>query len=293
MKQSYQKLDSIILRLVPINGTFRNKRLTQMGAVAEFVRELQSYEEYSFSTTELHSKVTAPESSVKKELARLVADNQIINLRKGFYLILPPSYQHYKKLPLELYIDKLFKSLNKPYYVGHYSAAASYGASHQQIQQDYIITDPPALRDIAKGNIKLRFFNSSVWPKGNVLDKKSSTGYFKISSPALTFADLLENQNNLGGINRMLAILEELCESITKQDLEVLLAWYNNKSTLQRMGFLLEQMEWNTSHSEKIFKSFKNSKIFPTLLTPHHGKKAGSAGNRWKIDLNVELESDL
>ncbi|MFT6338546.1 MAG: putative transcriptional regulator of viral defense system [Bacteroidia bacterium] len=264
-----------------------------MGVVAEFVRELQSYEEYSFSTEELYQKTAAPASSVKKELARLVANNQIINLRKGFYLILPPSYQHYKKLPLELYIDKLFKSLNKPYYVAHYSAAASYGASHQQIQQDYIITDPPALRDIAKENIKLRFFNSSVWPKGNVLDKKSSTGYFKISSPALTFADLLENQNNLGGINRMLAILGELCESITKQDLEELLAWYDNKSTLQRMGFLLEQMEWNAIHSDKIFKSFKNGKIFPTLLTPHHGQKAGSAGNRWKIDQNTIFESCL
>lgn len=281
------------LRLVPINGTFRKKRLTQMGAVAEFVRELQSYEEYLFSTTELHTKVSAPESSVKKELARLVADNQIINLRKGFYLILPPSYQHYKKLPLEFYIDKLFKSLNKPYYVAHYSAAASYGASHQQIQQDYIITEPPALRDIAKGNIALRFFNSSVWPKGNVLDKKSRTGYFKISSPALTFADLLENQNNLGGINRMLAILEELCESITKQDLEELLAWYDNKSTLQRMGFLMEQLEWNGDYAEIIFMSLYENKIFPTLLTPRYGQKAGSAGNRWKIDQNTFLESGL
>ena len=264
-----------------------------MGAVADFTRELQSYEEYSFSTMELHRKVSAPESSVKKELARLVADNQIINLRKGFYLILPPSYQHYKRLPLELYIDKLFRSLDKPYYVGHYSAAALYGASHQQIQQDYIITEPPALRDVEKGNIKLRFFNSTVWPMGNILDRKSNTGYFKVSSPSLTFADLLENQNNLGSINRMLAILEELSESITDQDLTELLAWYQNKSTLQRMGFLLEQLEWNREYADKIFKKLTEGKIFPTLLTPEHGVKAGSAGNRWKIDQNVELESDL
>lgn len=98
-------------------------------------------------------------------------------------------------------------------------------------QWEEIITELPALRDIIKENIKLRFFNSTVWPKGNILERKSATGFFKISSPALTFADLLENQNNLGGINRMLAILKELCESITDQDLSELLTWKKNEKT--------------------------------------------------------------
>jgi len=170
-----------------------------MGVVAEFIRELQSYEEYSFSTEELCQKTSAPQSSIKKELARLVSDNQLINLRKGFYIILPPSHQHYKRLPIELYVDKLFKTLNKSYYVGYYSAAALHGASHQKVQQDYIITALPALRDIAKGNLKIRFFNCVNWPKRNIIQRKSSTGFFNLSSPALTFADLLDNQNHLGG----------------------------------------------------------------------------------------------
>ena len=131
-----------------------------MGAVSTFIRALQSYEEFSFSTEELMQRTAAPESSVRKELSRLSSEKQIINLRKGFYLILPPRYQYYGMLPIELYVEKLFRFLEKPYYVGFYSAAAYHSAAHQQVEQDYIITMPRALRDIAKGNIKIRFFQS-------------------------------------------------------------------------------------------------------------------------------------
>lgn len=264
-----------------------------MGVVTAFIRELQSYEEYSFSTEELYQKISAPQSSIKKELARLVADNQLINLRKGFYLIIPPSYQHYKRLPIELYVGKLFKTLNKLYYVGYYSAAALHGASHQKVQQDYVITELPALRDIAIGNLKIRFFTCVNWPAGNIIQQKSDTGFFNLSSPALTFADLLDNQNPLGGINRMLAILEEIAEAIEFNDMEELLTWYNNKSTLQRMGYLLEELHWNDKLSELIFNALQKTAFFPTLLSPDKEEKAGGTSNRWKIDVNVEMESDI
>tara|TARA_R110000850_G_scaffold187141_1_gene313003 strand:+ start:544 stop:1116 length:573 start_codon:yes stop_codon:yes gene_type:complete len=185
-----------------------------MGVLSEFIRDLQSFEEYAFSLEELHQKIKAPESTLRKELTRLAVDKHIVNLRKGFYLILPPQYQHYGKLPVNLYVDKLFKYLEKPYYLGFYSAAAYHGASYQQVQQDYIITSPPALRNISKGNIQLRFFNRKEWLAKNIIPKKSDAGYFHLSSPALTFADLIENQQYLGGLNRMMATLEELAETI-------------------------------------------------------------------------------
>ena len=158
-----------------------------MGAVSEFIRELQSYEEYAFSLQELKRTTKAPESSLRKELSRLANDQQILNLRKGFYLILPPRYQSYAKLPVGLYVDKLFNFLNKPYYVGFYSAAAQHGASHQQIQQDYIITTPPALRDISKGNMQLRFFKRELLRKiqnpgelDQTIKAMQDSGYIKL-----------------------------------------------------------------------------------------------------------------
>ncbi len=264
-----------------------------MGAVLEFIRELQSYEEYVFSREEVSFKTSAPESTIKKELARLVSDNQIINIRKGFYIILHPRYQHYGKLPIELYVDKLFRMLNKQYYIGLFSAATFHGAGHQKIQQDYVITTPPALRNIEKGNIRIRFFNITNWPSQNIIQSKSDAGYFKLSSPVLTLADLIDNQGNLGGLNRIITVIEELSEALDLKDMEAFLTWYQNKSVLQRMGYLLEEMNAGKDLTEMVHEHLRKKAFYPTLLSPTKEEKAGGTSNRWKVVVNTELESDL
>ena len=262
-------------------------------SVSDYIKQLQSYEEYAFSVDELRKNSTAPETTLKKEITRLVEKEEIINLRHGFYLIIPPRYKSLKKLPIQLYVEKLFSHLNKPYYVALYSAAGFHGASHQQTQKDYIITTTPALRDIKKGNLILRFFNAKKWSEKNIIEKKSDAGLFKVSSPALTAVDLIYYHHKIGGINRMLANIEELAEEITEADLSNLLSWYSNKSTLQRLGFILEEQQIDRIKSDLIFDSLKSSKFYPILLSPKKGQKAGSTGNRWKVDVNLKLESDL
>ncbi|MGB3463844.1 MAG: hypothetical protein WBA74_01180, partial [Cyclobacteriaceae bacterium] len=66
-----------------------------------------------------------------------------------------------------------------------------------------------------------------------------------------------------------------------------------DKSTLQRMGYLLEELQWKKELAEVLFESLQEKTFFPILLSPGKNQKAGSTGNRWKIDANVELESDL
>ena len=59
--------------------------------VAEYIKTLQSYEEYAFSWEEVLEKCNAPESTIRKELVRLAKKNEIVNLRKGFYSDLTKS----------------------------------------------------------------------------------------------------------------------------------------------------------------------------------------------------------
>ncbi len=262
-------------------------------SVSNYISQLQSYEEYAFSWEELLQNSDAPLATLEKEVLRLIERNEIVNLRRGFYLIIPPRYKNLGKLPVQLYVDKLFKFLDKPYYVGLYSAASFHGASHQQVQSDYVITTPPALRAIDKGNIRLQFFNTSSWSDQNILQKKSDAGLFNVSSPALTTADLVNYHSKIGGINRMLANIEELSEEIQLEDLKALLSWYSNKSTLQRLGFLLEEVGMEEKYTDLIFDRLKQDKFYPVLLSPKKGEKAGSTGNKWKVDVNIKLESDL
>lgn len=261
--------------------------------IREYIKELQTKEQFSFSLEEVTGISNNSEVATKKELDRLIEKKEIVNFRKGFYLIIPPRYSKQGKLPVQLYVNKLFKSLNRNYYLSLYSAAKFHGASHQQSQQEYIMTEKPKLGDIKKNNLNTRFFTSSTWSNKNIHERKSDAGYFKISSPALTAIDLIHHQSKIGGINRMLAVLEELIEVITPDDIEKLLSWYPHKSSIQRLGFILEKLAAESDLTDPILKYLKQGKYFPVLLSPKSDQKPGAVNNLWKVDINIKLESDL
>jgi predicted transcriptional regulator of viral defense system len=259
----------------------------------EYIKYLLSIENYSFSLDEVAQATTGSSNSLKFELLRLSDKGEIVNLRKGFYLIITPRYSSAKKLPIQLYCEKLFNYLNRDYYVGLFSAAKFHGASHQQIHRDYLITEKPKFNDISKNTLDVRFFTASLWSEKNIQQRKSDAGIFRISSPALTIVDLIHHQTKLGGINRMLATIEELTEELIETDVSELLNWYPNKSTLQRFGFLLEELDVKKEFQEMIYADLKVKKIYPVLLSPKSKEKPGAVDNKWKVDVNVKLESDL
>ena len=260
--------------------------------ISNYIKQLQSIEEYSFSWDELVKKCHKTDTALKRELSRLVTKKEIINLRKGFYLIIPPRYSKLEQIPVQLFADKLFKYLDRNYYLGFYSAAKFHGAGHQQVQREYVMTDK-SFPNIKKSSLDIHFFTTSKWPTKNILQKKSDAGIFKISSPALTSIDLIHHQTKLGGINRMLAILEELSEEINIQDIEELISWYPNKSTLQRFGFLLEELQVEAHLYMPIMRHLQASRYYPVLLSPKSKEKPGAIHNNWKVDVNIKLESDL
>lgn len=287
----HKEIRSINLRFTPKLGIFVEIFL-QM-TITEYIKKLLSIEEYSFSVDEIRRETGKTNTSIRRELDRLSEKGEIVNLRKGFYLIITPRYSSAQKLPIQLYCEKLFKYLDRNYYVGLFSAAKLFGASHQQTQRDYLITEKPKLNDISKRTIDIRLFTSSNWSEKNIIIKKSDAGIYKVSSPALTIVDLVHHQTKLGGINRMLPTIEELTEELTKTDVTDLLKWYPNKSSLQRFGFLLAVLEVEEEIQEMIYSELKAKNFFPVLLSPRSKEKPGAVDNKWKVDVNVKIESDL
>ena len=140
--------------------------------VAEYIKRLLSVEEYSFSVDEIRKETGKTDTSIIRELDRLSKKREIVNLRKGFYLIITPRYSSAQKLPIQLYCEKLFRFLARKYYVGLFSAARFHGASHQQAQRDYLITEKPKFNDISKKTIDIRFLTTSSWSERNIQIKK-------------------------------------------------------------------------------------------------------------------------
>ena len=261
--------------------------------VKSYIKELVAVEEYSFSLEELRRNTDKSGASLKLELARLIAKKEILNLRKEFYLIITPRYSSFGKIPVQLYAEKLFKFLNRNYYLGLYSAARIHGAGHQQVQREYLMIEQPKLGDIKKSNLDIRFLTTSNWPKSNLIKERSDAGEYQMSSPMLTAVDLIHHQSKLGGLNRMLAILEELLEEVNEEDLAKLLTWYSNRSSLQRLGFLMEELSTNETMSKKLFQHVRERPYYPILLSPNSNQRSGAVDNRWKVDVNIKLDSDL
>jgi len=223
----------------------------------------------------------------------LTAKKEVIALRQNFYLIIPPRYATQGKLPIELYIHKLFKYLDREYYLGGFSAAKFHGASHQQVQKEYVFTTKPALLSISKGDIDIKFFTLSNWPQSNITQKKSDAGYFTISDPILTIVDLIYHQTKFGGLNRMLANIEELLEEVKLPQIQELLTWYSNKSVLQRLGFLIEYLQPESELLNPLKTHLERNRYYPVLLNTFDKGKPGAVDNAWKVDVNLELESDI
>lgn len=262
-------------------------------SVKEFINYLLSLEQYSFSIEEVAHHTGKPRTALMSELKRMVGKKEIVNLRKGYYLIIPPRYSHQGQIPVQLYVEKLFRTLNRKYYLGLFTAARFHGAGHQSIHREYIMIEKPKVRDIKKNQIDIRFFTVANWPEKNIIERKSDAGLFKISSPALTAVDLIQHQSKIGGISRVFTVLEELAEEINLIDVKDLLSWYPNKSTLQRFGFLLDSMGADSQITATIREHLSKVDTFPVLLSPSESASNGLNDTNWKVKVNVRIESDL
>ena len=91
----------------------------------------------------------------------------------------------------------------------------------------------------------------------------------------------------------MLAIIEELIEEINTDDIQDLLSWYPHKSSIQRLGFLLSELQADSAIVTLLREYLKGRNYYPVLLSPEKGRRPGSTENIWKVDVNIEMESDI
>lgn len=131
-------------------------------------------------------------------------------------------------------------------------------------------------------------------PEIGIEEKKTDTGYIKISSPELTATDLIQFENKIGGFNRVVTVLHELIEKFENDRLKKVL----NESQIQitswqRLGFIMDNHLKDFNKADLIYMKLKNEKYFRIALSPENETKNLSANNRWKVIENINIESDL
>ena len=258
----------------------------------DFIRDLRSNGKYAFTTDELYEAVPKDKRNLRKDLDRLRDKGQIMNIRRGFYTIIPDEYRNMGTLPVELYADDLMKFLQKKYYVGLFSAAMLHGAAHQQPQEYYIVLESPKPRNIKKKKFIINFSEKRKFPVYGVEEKKTSTGYLKVSSKELTFFDLIYYVKNLGGMNRIITILDDLREEMKVTNFKDVVKNDFPNTVYQRAGYIMDQIFYDEKLSLILENKLKKEKTSNTKLNPS-GKTSGKINYKWNLQINIKIDKDL
>lgn len=256
-----------------------------------FLVEQQEKGRYAFTFDDLRSYFDLSEESLLQGLFRCKVKKQVAQIRKGFYAIITPEYSKQGMLPPQLFIDDLMKSLNKPYYVALLSAAALYGAAHQQPMEYFIIAQTPAPRNIQSKKLKITFTSKVRWDNDALVQKNTNSGYINVSSPELTALDLLLYVNKIG-LNRVVTILEELAQSMKYSLLLKTAKKFSETSAIQRLGYIFDRILKEEKLAEALLKVINERTSSPIPLSVQK-MKSGELDEKWNVIINIQIESDL
>lgn len=259
---------------------------------SDFLRSIRTNGRYAFTVEDLTNNIPKSIKNIRKDLDRLRIKGDIINIRRGFFTIIPDEFKNMGVIPVEFYIDELMSYLTKSYYVGLYSAAMFHGAAHQQPQEFYIVSEKPKPRKINNERFLINFTEKRNFPLFGIEKKKTDTGYFNISSKELTFLDLIYFEQAMGGLNRIMSILEELSEGINLTKMKEVVKNDFPLSVFQRAGYIAESILDNTKLAA-IFANKLDKLNTTTILLKSSGERTGERNRKWNIIINAKIESDL
>lgn len=263
--------------------------------VRDWIESLEQRGRISFSLGQLtEENPEISEAAIKSALIRLSNKGRIVSIHKGFYLIISSEYALRGIIPPVQFIDDLMKFLNRSYYVSTISAAALYGAAHQAPQEFFVVTGYPVMRPTAKKGIKINYISKRTLPVKLLMERKTQSGYVKISSEILTAIDLVQFQNRSGGLSRVATVINELMEEIIPESFSQDLFAFSTTTAIQRLGYLLEYELDNQLLAESLYKrSMKYGSKFQRIpLRQSLPFNDSSSDNRWRVATNIEIEID-
>ncbi len=264
----------------------------------KYLSNIRSKGKRSFTIDQLVTDLKVSYDSAKSGLYRLRKEKKIISPAKGLYIILPPEYLLQGSIPGQELVPILMNHLKIDYYVSLLSAASYHGASHQKPGSFQIITNKLIKHPLEFGNIKLEIIYKKSFDELPHQDITVNTGYLRIATPELVALDLLLYPGHSGGLNHIATVLSELIEAIDANKLITLAQIVKEKVWLQRLGFILENIETmnekkqnNLINKIKDYLSDKMKRFMPLEasipITGHPRNK------KWYIIENTNIESDL
>ena len=235
------------------------------------------------------------ETTMRRELTRLVAGKIIISVYRGFYVIVPPHYAVNLRIPAYFYIDQLMAYIGKPYYLSLLTAGVLWGAAHQRPQRTSVMTIPPRARTSMTRNDDLLWTYRSNIPQQFLKKKNSETGTILYSDAELTAIDLIQFEHLIGGLSRASTVLSELVENtdFSKAAASGLFS-LTTVPTIQRLGYILDKILCESAQADIIHDQLIRYAPNYTyqFLSRRLPQIKDECNRRWKIYVNTLIEPD-
>ena len=262
-------------------------------SVRNWIEDLPKRGRITFSMVETESRFSnMPKKAVRSSIYRLIEKGRVYSAWRGFYVIVPDEHALIGFVPPIEYIESLMAFTGHKYYVGLLSAAAIYGAGHQQPQILTVVTDSNNIR--SKRGSPILFLANASLPEAYLVEQSAGFGKVVLSSPELTALDLIYYENRIGGLNRAADIIGELSLDFRKPGNDLLRMY--KTPIIQRLGFILENVLGLIESGADVYSQAQAAGIRfrKTLLDPK-SKPSGDGtqeNSKWKIIENCELETE-
>jgi predicted transcriptional regulator of viral defense system len=256
-----------------------------------FITEKRSNGIYTFSTEEVQNYLGSTYNNVKQVLYGYKKRNKVASVRQGFNVIITPEYSKSRVLPAYLFLDDMMKWLKRDYYIGLFSAASIYGATHYQIMENYIFINGSPMRNIKKEKLSLKFIAIKYFNKKQICKLKTEAGYVNISTPELTALDLMGYLEN-SSLERNIEIIKQFVDKIAADSLFKAASVYPQRAAVQRLGYVLEQVLFDNELADSLASVMKGRKWNTVPLSPHK-EREGVTIEKWKIIKNINPEIEI
>jgi len=256
----------------------------------EYVDTLQQSGRYTFASGEARETCGLSLVAFKQAARRLVLQSRLASPRRGFFVIVPLEYRSMGAPPPSWYIDALMSFHARPYYVGVLSAAALYGAAHQQPQEFQVVTDR-AFRPAVAGKGRVRFIYKKRAAQAQTMRLKTETGSMMVSSAEATAVDMVLYPQAAGGIGNIVTVFSELAERVDPDRLVQVVAMASDVAAAQRVGLLLERAgAGDKTGPLAAWVAERRPRAIP--LRADRDTEGAPKDQRWRVLVNEKIEVD-
>jgi predicted transcriptional regulator of viral defense system len=259
-----------------------------MASAADFLDLMAQAGRYHFATADAAREMGRSLPATRAALLRLASQGRIAQPHRGFYVIVPPEYRRLGCLPAAQFIPQLFDHLGESYYAALLTAAELHGAAHQRPQRFQVMC-ATRRRPIQCGAVSVEFALRTDLERTATVSKNTPRGMLRVASREATALELVGYADRCGGLDHVLAVLEELGPEC---DGALLAAEANMAPSTwsQRLGHMLDRLEIDDAITAPLAAQIAERRpVFAALSRSR--KRAGAPSDcRWRLVINVDLE---